>query len=225
MKASVLTGLLALIASVGAFSQDDDKAAFGESDPKAKAILDKVSHQYKQYTTIRALFTLTIDAPEDDVNEEQSGTIYIKDNKYKLELEDMEIICDNTTRWIYTKAPEEVQINYYEPEENPMENPAKIFTIYEEDFLYRLAEDRQEAGHPIAIIELTPFDKDNTDFHKIKLAIDRQAHHIIRATTFSKNGVRYVLEIKNLTSDLDLSDSFFTFDPKEHPGIEVVDLR
>ena len=88
------------------------KADFGSSDPAAQAVLDKMKARYESFKTMRAVFTLTIDAPEDDVNEEQSGMIYLKGNKYHLELEGTNIVCDNTTRWIHTTDPCEIQINY-----------------------------------------------------------------------------------------------------------------
>ena len=206
-------------------SQPLGKDETGGSDLAADAILNKMSKKYESYKTMRAVFTLTINAPEDDVNEEQSSMIYLKGNKYHLELEGTNIICDNTTRWIHTDDPCEIQINYYEPDENPMENPAKIFSIYESDYLYRLVETVTKGGKKIEIIELTPFDKESVSFSKIRLEIDQTGSNILSAKTFSKNGVRYTLSIEKFTPNLELSDSFFALNPKEHPGCEIVDLR
>ena len=73
-------------------------------------------------------------------------------------------------------------------------------------------------------IDLTPNDKAKPYF-KVRLAIDKAAKAIQSAIVFDKNGNRYTYEIKKFTPNPDISDAFFSFDTKQYPGIEVVDLR
>jgi len=42
---------------------------------------------------------------------------------------------------------------------------------------------------------------------------------------FDKAGNRYKYTITKFTANVKVDDSFFTFDPKKYPGIEVIDLR
>ena len=75
-------------------------------DQKAKSILDQLSDKTKSYTSIEAKFTNTFSNTITDINESQSGTLYLKDDAYRLEMESQTIICDGETNWIYLKDDE-----------------------------------------------------------------------------------------------------------------------
>jgi len=223
MKKLIFTVALLLTFITLLAQKQIDKSQFGVSDKRAGEILDKVSKKYKSYKTIKAAFTLIIDSPEDNINEQQTGTLYLKGNKYKLELGGQQIICDNTTLWTYLKDANEVQVNSYEPDENTV-TPDKLFTIYEDDFLYGLGEEVVENGKSIQVIQLTPYDKSKPYF-KIKLFVDKDTWRIIRFKIYEKNGNRYIYKISQFKPNIKLSDSFFSFDIANHPDVEVIDLR
>jgi outer membrane lipoprotein-sorting protein len=42
---------------------------------------------------------------------------------------------------------------------------------------------------------------------------------------FDKNGSRYIYTIQSFTPNVKVPESTFTFDKKDHPGVELVDLR
>jgi outer membrane lipoprotein carrier protein len=42
---------------------------------------------------------------------------------------------------------------------------------------------------------------------------------------FDKGGNRYKYTIAKFNPNVKVDDSFFTFDPKKYPGVEVIDLR
>ena len=63
----------------------------------------------KSYSSIKAEFTNTFSNTITDLNESQSGTIYLKENAYKLELESQIIISDGETNWIYLIDEEEIK--------------------------------------------------------------------------------------------------------------------
>ncbi|MEO5674750.1 MAG: outer membrane lipoprotein carrier protein LolA [Chitinophagales bacterium] len=194
-----------------------------QNDPKATEILNGVSAKYKSLKAVQADFTVRVENGANTSKDVQSGTLYVNGNKYKIQLKNQEIICDNTTVWTYLKDANEVQVNNYDPDENTI-TPSQIFTIYEKDFLYAYIEEKKLSGKLIQIIELTPHDKSKPYF-KIRLGIDKIAKAVQSAVVFDKNGNRYTYEIKKFTPDPDIADSLFTFDNKQHPGIEVVDLR
>jgi len=212
-KATLLLGLILCVSFISRAQQD----------PKATQILNGVSAKYKSFTSVKADFSIKIENGQNKTTDTQTGTLYVKGNKYKVNLKNQEVTSDNNTVWTYIKEANEVQVNTYEPDENSI-TPSQIFTIYEKNFIYAFIEEKTVNGKVLQFIELTPNDKSKPYF-KIRLGIDKAAKTVQNAVVFDKNGNRYTYEIKTFTPNPALADSFFTFDTKAHPGVEVVDLR
>lgn len=196
-----------------------------QSEPKAKAILAEVSKKYKGYDVIKSTFTFSVDNPQAKLKESQSGTLYVrsKANKYKVVLEDQELISDGKNQWTYLKADKEVQLSEVDNSSDAL-NPAKIFSIYEKGFKPLYINDSKVNGRVYHNIELTPVDAKKS-FFKIKLQVDKVNKQIMNAVIFDKNGNRYTYAIKTFTPNVKVPESTFAFDARKHPGVEVVDLR
>ncbi len=207
-----------------AFAQNlvDNK---GQNDPKAKVILDKVSAKYEAYTSMKSTFTIKIEDTKGVQKEDpQSGTLYLKGNKFKVELGDQEISCDGMTLWTYLTDVNEVQISDYEPSADMIE-PSELFSVYDQDFLYKLNADVTEGGITYNEIELTPIDKDNSGFFKIKMYINKTDYSIVKAKIYSKNNLVFIYKVDSFTANPSLTDDFFKFDATKYKGITITDLR
>ena len=209
--------------------------AFAQKDAEAKAILNQVSAKYKAYNIVKSDFTFVIDNAQDQSTITQEGTIIVqsKTNKYKLSLYsqdptaktqvDQEIITDGKNQWTYTKKDKEVQLNKVDNAGESF-NPAQIFTIYEKGYKYIYTGSETLKGRVYQIVDLTPEDIDKS-FFKIRLMIDKTKKQIYSALIFDKSGNKYSYTIKTFVPNVQVPESTFTFNPKEHPGVEVVDLR
>ena len=189
----------------------------------AATILNGVTVKYKGYTSVKATFTMKTEGSTNKITDTQTGTVYVKGNKYKLELVNQEIICDNIKIWTYLKDANEVQVNNYEPDENAI-TPTQIFTIYEKNFLCGYVEEQTLNGKIYQVIDMTPNDKTKSYF-KVRLLIDKVEKTIYSAKVFDKSGSRYTYEITKFTPNPPIVDTYFSFNAKDHPGVEVVDLR
>jgi outer membrane lipoprotein carrier protein len=198
-------------------------AAFAQVDKKADKLLNTISARYKKFKTIKADFTYTIESKADKTQEKQKGTIYVKGNKFRLDIAGQMIICDNQTVWTYNKEVNEVQVNVYKPKESTIRLD-DIFTMYGKGFYYKIAEEKKEAGRDIAVVELTPKDK-KKNYFKIKLTIDKTNQSILKSVVYDKSGTIHTYTITNQVPNLKLDEAFFTFDPKKYPKVEVIDLR
>ncbi len=210
-----------LVYSISIAQKSDIKAE--KSDGKAQQILKGVSEKYRSYKSVQADFVLKVENGQNNSKDQQTGTLFMKGNKYKLQINNQEIISDNNTVWTYLKDANEVQINSYESDDNTI-SPSQIFTLYEKNFLYAFSEEKTIGGKVIQFIDLTPNDKSKPYF-KVRLAVDKIAKAVQSAVVFDKNGNRYTYEIMKLIPDPRISDNFFSFDEKKYPGVEVVDLR
>lgn len=194
------------------------------ADKKAKDILLGVTNKYKAMNAMKAEFSFTMENQQEKINESYTGTLFVKPkgNKYKIDLKNQEIISDGKNKWTYLKDAKEVQVSLVEIGEEV--NPAQIFTIYEKGYSYVFIEEKSIKGKLYQVIELTPVNKDK-DIFKARLMVDKAQKQLVEIKLFAKNGNRFNYSVKALTPNPPVSDAFFTFDKKSHPGVEVIDLR
>lgn len=203
-------------------AQDDERGM--QNDPQAQEILDKVSEKFQSFKTLQSTFKVNIDSREGDVNESYQGKVYLQGDKYRLELETMDIICDNIKRWIHLKDVGELQISFYEPDEENIESPSQLFTIYKDNFYYRLKGDKTTNGKSTKFIELIPMDVEESPYRRIFLYIDPSDYTIVKAEIQSKDDLIYTWQIESMKTNVPIPASKFTFDITQHPGIQVDDM-
>lgn len=196
---------------------------FAQKDKSADKLLNTISNRYKKFKTIKADFTYVVESKADKSQEKQKGTIFVKGNKFRLDIAGQLIICNNQTVWTYSKEVNEVQVNNYNPKQDAIRLD-DIFTMYDKGFIYKMEEEKKEGGKEIAVVELTPKDK-KKNFFKIKLTIDKTNQSIIKSVVYDKNGTIHTYLITNQVPNLKLEDGFFSFDSKKFPKVEVIDLR
>ena len=224
MKKIVISSLLLLISTY----------TFAQKDAAAKAILNKVSEKYRLYDAVKTDFDFTLDNQQANIKETRNGTLIArsKANKFKVTIYsagpsskadvEQEVISDGKTQWTYLKKDNEVQVNNVDNSGSGI-NPAQIFTIYEKGYKYIYNGDVKIAGKTYQEIDLTP--EEDKQFFKVRLEIDKVKKQIYSALIFDKNGNRYTYTIRGFVPNIQVPDNTFSFDPKAHKGVEVVDLR
>ena len=213
MKKSLFT-LLLLLAG---------KLLFAQYDPKALEILEAMSAKYKSLNSFEANLTSSLTNETDGINEQFKGKITVKGNKFKLVIDDQEIINDGTTVWTYLPSASEVNIDNVDPDSDEM-NPSKFYIIYKKGYKYLYLEDQTEGGVLCEVVDLVPEKKD-AQYFKIRMNIAKKDKSIQSWTMFDKSGNRYKYTISKFVPNVKVDDSFFTLDPKKYPGVEVIDLR
>lgn len=196
-----------------------------QNDPKAKGILDAVSKKVSSLKTMKAAFTLKLTGGKGgSVTDTRKGNLALKGQKYHITLGNQEIMSDNANVWTYNKDAKEVQVSKYNPAEQSM-SPAKLFTpsYFDKEYRYTYKGTRKEGGKDVDVIELLPTDK-SKPIAKIELLVDKSSM-ITAGNYWEKNGNMYAITISNVTQNTDIPDSHFSWNPKDHPGVELVDLR
>lgn len=213
------------VISLSMFAQTATKPAVSSSlDPAAEKLLNDISKKYKTYKTSKIELDLTIIVPETKNNEVIPVKAWLDGNKFRVELEDQIFISDNKYIWNYMKSYNELQINNYD-ESDAMFSPSVIFTMYNDNFIYRTKEEyKNSAGKSIKVVELTPVDK-TKDFFKIDLTINQTDMEILKSKIYEKSGIQYIYDIKKFTPNITLDSGFFTFKTENYKGVKVSDLR
>jgi len=197
--------------------------SFAQYDPQALETLEAMSKKYKAFTSFEANITSSMTNEVEGIKEEFKGKITVKGDKFRLAMDDQEIINNGVTVWTYLPAAKEVTVDNYNPSADEI-NPSKIYTIYKKGFKYLHLGDKTEGGVVCEEIDLVPEKKD-AQFFKIKMFISKKDKSIQSWTMFDKSGNKYKYTISKFTPNVAVADAFFTFDPKKYPGVEVIDLR
>lgn len=198
-------------------------SASAQYDPKALQILDAMSKKYKSIPAFEANISQTLTNDVEKISEEFKGKITVKGDKFRLVLPEQEVINNGSTIWTYLPEAKEVNIDNYDPNSEDI-NPSKIMEIYKKGFKYLYLQDKSEGGVLCEEIDLVPEKKD-AQFFKIKMFISKKDKSIQSWTMFDKGGNKYKYTISKFNPNIKVEDTYFTFDPKKYPGVEVIDLR
>lgn len=213
----ILTGVLVSLLSLSA------ALAQSEYDKRARQILDAMSEHYQAIEAYEADFSYSMEIADQPQADKFEGQIAVKGDKFRLNMGGQEVINDGTTVWTYLEEANEVNIDNYDPEEGDI-SPTQIYNAYQRGFKYVYVEDETIDGKNYQVIDLIPENADN-QFFKIRLHIGKDDKVLKRWKIFEKNGTRYTYDINNFNPEAPVDDALFTFNKRQHKGVEVVDLR
>ena len=197
---------------------------FAQNSNDAKALLDKAYTTYETSDGIRLSFKATLIDKEGTVYLPQSGEAYIKGDKFKLEMEAMDIWFDGKTQWVLMKDVNEVNISTPTATEVASISPLALLGIYKNGFTLKTPASKTINGRSAHLIDMVPVSQ-NKDFKSITAAIDKESGHIIQVILTMADGTKNKIDISGYNTNHQFSDTTFRFDKSNHPGIEIVDLR
>ena len=190
-------------------------------DKLAAQILEKLSETTKDFTSISIEFDHTFTNKSAGINEKNSGTLILKGEQFRIDMEKQLIVNNGTTHWIYLKEMNELTIMDYDSEDEDALSPNKLFTVYDKDYKNAYVEAKSINGERMHIIDLFP--KESGPIMKIRLTINALKNQISILQLYDKNGGVYTYNINNFKSNLDVVP--FNFDATNYPEVEVIDLR
>ncbi len=195
-------------------------------DQKAQGILDKMSDKYQGIPSYKTNFVYRLQNKVEEVDEEFSGEIMVKGEKYVLLMSDQEIFNDGETIWTYLKDANEVNVDYYMPDEGDL-SPNNIYSAYKKGYRYRWIESKRVGSRTLQVVELQPEDPKDPDkiFYRIVLNIDDSDSTIHSWEMYDRGGNIFSYTISGFNPHFQTDDVFFKFDESKYPGVEVVDLR
>ncbi len=195
--------------------------AHAQKDPKAKAILDKVSKKFKTLKSVEANYSLNVTNRAGKNAGSKSGKIYLKGDKYLITESDMKIISDGKKVWKYEPDANEVLVSKVDAASDGI-TPQKLFTnFYDQDFIYKLNGKVKEGGKMVTEIEMTPTDK-RKNFYKVYLYIDEVQQMITSSKIYENSGNVYSYSMNGLKLNQTMADNLFVFNKSQYPGIEEI---
>ncbi|NJN27657.1 MAG: outer membrane lipoprotein carrier protein LolA [Cyclobacteriaceae bacterium] len=192
------------------------RRAYAQGDQKAKGILDEMSQKYQSIPSYKTNFVYKLTNKVENINEQFTGEIMVKGEKYVLKMSDQEIFNDGETIWTYLKDANEVNVDYYMPDEGDL-SPNNIYDAYKKGYRYRWLENKKVGSKTLDVVELQPENPNDPDkmFFKIVLNIDQADDTIHSWEMYDRGGNVFSYSISGFNPKFTANDSFFQFDEKK----------
>ena len=197
MKKIVLVMSLLLVCAV----------SFGQT---AKSVLDKAAATVSNKNGVKADFTMTGGLGN------VSGTISIKGRKFLATTPATTMWFDGKTMWTYMKKNDEVNVTT--PNETQLQkiNPYNFINLYKQG--YNMTMNKSDNAYTV---HLTAQKADK--IQELFITVDKKTYHPTQIKMLQ--GKKWTsFDISNLKAQT-LSDAIFTFNSKDFPTAEVIDLR
>ncbi|MCF0058398.1 outer membrane lipoprotein carrier protein LolA [Dyadobacter sp. CY356] len=213
------SGIISLALSVVLFSTTIFNSAQAQGDKKSTAILDAMSNKYQKIKSFKAIFTYTPDG-----GKPLKGDATVKGTKFRLKMAGQEIFNDGKLMATYIKETNEVNLQDFDPTAGGDLDPTRIYSAYKKGFKYAFLQEKKEGAQTFDVVELTSTGK-NSQVDKVQIQVNKADNSINSWKIFQKNGQKVTYKVEQFQPDVAVADNFFTFNAKQFPGVEVVDLR
>lgn len=204
--------LMGLVAGVQAQISHTEQGAV---DQKADALLKRAAAQFGNVS-----FKVTasmLDAQKKETLRQTAQVLYCK-GCYRVSVADQEVICDGKTVWQWNKTAREVAVTNMSTDDVDLMNPARLLKNYDKSFRAKYI--RTDEG--VALVDLQP--RSARSFHKIRLYMNEKSGQLQRMEVHKYDSSREVYEITEFKR-ASTPASKFTFDPSQHAGVEIIDMR
>ena len=183
--------------------------SFANNAADARKILDKAAAKVNLKSGASANFTIT-----GNNMGTQSGTIFIKGNKFNARTSNAIMWYNGKTQWVYSKKNNEVNVSTPSASQQQSMNPYTFLSLYKKG--YNMSVSTTASGHQIHLIGK------GKSISEMYILVDK-SYTIKQVKMKQKNGWM-TINISNFKAT-SISDSAFTFNAKDYPKAEVIDLR
>ena len=193
----------------------------GQTSEDAKKLLDDVSSNFISFENLSFDFSYILENRPENIRQETNGSATISDNLYKIIFLGNEQIFDGEK--IYTIVPENEEIMISSPEDSSdfgLLNPSELFVFYKTGYAYQWDIKQSVKGVPIQYIKLIP-SEENLDIKYLLIGIDLRSKLIYKLIEIGKSDTITTLTLKNIRTNLNLSQDFFSLDTDKYPDYYI----
>lgn len=197
------------------------QALMAQSEAQATAMIDEFIKMAKT-NPIKADFKLSVYDSNDHVAQSQKGTFYLKKDRFRLKMDEIDIIFDGKTQWSYSASSNEVSITEPIEEELVQINPIAVISDYKDNSIIIFS--RHEKSPQEDIIVMIPTIP-GADFESIDVYINKQTKNLSALKMTSTSDYNIKIDFTNFQKGAVISDKTFVFDKKDYPDVYVNDMR
>lgn len=187
--------------------------AQAQNATEAKKILDKTAAVVGRRGGAQANFT----ASSQKIGS-QSGTIAIKGNKFYAKTPKITVWYNGTTQWSYTKMTNEVNISTPTEAKRMSMNPYTFISMYKNG--YTLGLSAKGSNH---IVHMTAQNKKRS-VQEVYITINKHSYVPSQIRMRQNNNTWTTISVSDFRA-VDQPDSKFSFNSKDFPKADIIDLR
>ena len=173
-----------------------------------KKILDKVADKI----AISKGFTAKFSISGGKLN--NSGTISVKGDKFCARVSNAIMWYDGKTQWVYNKKSDEVNVSHPKASAQQSMNPYNFLNLYKKG--YTITSSNIASGTQVHLVGK------GKSISEMYILVDKTYN--IKEVKFLQKGTWVTIHISNLKNQA-LDNSTFTFNAKEFPQAEIIDMR
>ncbi|WP_294597075.1 outer membrane lipoprotein carrier protein LolA [uncultured Rikenella sp.] len=192
------------------------------ADQRSERLLNAVRTKIQSYKSYRVGFTATVEGEGTTI-----GNLTVSGRRFVASVFGQELYYDGTMLWNYLPKAQEVTVERLDPADpNILSNPAKLMNIDPKDFEHSsLPAVTTAQGKELQTVELKP-KQATADYTALTLYIDPATSLPVRISIAVPGSDRPIeLQLKEWKVNIPVSEATFRFDPKAHPGVEIIDFR
>ena len=200
----LLVAAMAVVSSVQSMAQSNTA--------QARAILDKTSKVIGHKSGVSASFTLN-----NPTTGNVSGTIAVKGGKFNARTPQAIVWFHGKTQWTYMKKNNEVNISTPTQAQQQMMNPYTFINVYKTG--YKMSSAKAGASYEVHLVA----QNQKRSIQEMYVTVNSKTY-VPSRVKMKHNGRWYTVTISNFSAKKQ-PDSLFTFNSKDYPSAEVIDLR
>ena len=188
----------------------------------AVQIMNQTAAKLKSSGGIQASFTATQFKGTTE-GESVNGKIDIMDKCFYMNSPQMSSWFDGQTQWSMIAGSGEVNVATPTDQELQQMNPYHFIDLYKSGYSASVS-NYQYNGKSCHNVRLVA-KKKGQDIQEMRIVIDKSTHLPYSIRILQKNGDWFRLRVTGIKTGNKWDQSHFQFSPKDHPNIEVIDLR
>lgn len=187
----------------------------------ARSILDKTARIIAA-GSVQATFEATSYSGTKQVGE-TNGNIYIKGTKFHIDSPGLQSWFDGKTLWSYLKNSGEVNVSNPSKAEIQSMNPYYFINLYKSGYSLsqKSSSIRGKSCYEVRLLA----QNSHTAIQEVLIDIDPQTSLPLCLRMREGYGKWTRISVSSIKAGKKISDSFFRFNSKNYPKLEVIDLR
>lgn len=195
---------------------------FTTSAQNAKSTLDTTANKLKKAGGIEASFIVTYYKGNTPAGNAE-GTICVERDRFKVKTDYSTTWFDGKTQWALVSGSDEAYVSIPTPAELQSINPYSFVNLYQSG--YSLSQQPAtysgKSCHEVRLVA----QNQGASILEMILTIDPSTSLPLCVRVKQKNGNWVRITITGIHTGRKWKDSFFKFNQKEYPQVEVIDLR